>query len=536
MSSNCRTLAIVTLVVAPLVSGSALPAELSATTRLDAVVVYPDRAEITRVGDVDVPVGPSLVVLRAFPRGLDAEALQVAGRGVSVEILSTTLRDAVRDEPMDAEITKAREEVELLQREMNVLSLADKSGQDLRHFLREARIGAAPQDPATGKPAEDPVTTLRRASAYLEQTFERLDGESVARLERRIELARELEAARATLAALEKPRPLETSDVIVALEAERAGSLTLELRYLVGAAGWRPAYRAGLDRRKGSAERELDGVVRQESGEDWTDVRLSLATSAPASRLRVPVLGPRELSALDGRRRAELEGELLEEGVMATKARRVVGVDLSGFRASYALEGRVTLPGDGRELRLALDRRAVTGETLYRVVPSQGEEAVLLHLGRVPEGMPMVDATMEGYADGALVGHYRLAARAPGEPIALPFGIDPQVAVERIDLPRERTSAGFIGKDRQVAVASRVRVINGRPDGVTIEVVERFPVSTDERIRVTRDVEATTPGFAEDQDRPGVVSWRFGLAPGESREIEIAYTVRHPRDLVVAGL
>lgn len=46
----------------------------------------------------------------------------------------------------------------------------------------------------------------------------------------------------------------------------------------------------------------------------------------------------------------------------------------------------------------------------------------------------------------------------------------------------------------------------------------------------------TTPGWKESERRPGVLLWAIDLAPREKRQLHLAYTVRHPRDLIVPGL
>ncbi len=73
-----------------------------------------------------------------------------------------------------------------------------------------------------------------------------------------------------------------------------------ELNYVVDAARWWPAYRIGLDSETSRVKLEVEGLVAQRSGVDWTGVELSLSTAELDLDARLP-----ELTSLRiGRRQA----------------------------------------------------------------------------------------------------------------------------------------------------------------------------------------------------------------------------------------
>jgi hypothetical protein len=68
---------------------------------------------------------------------------------------------------------------------------------------------------------------------------------------------------------------------------------------------------------------------------------------------------------------------------------------------------------------------------------------------------------------------------------------------------------------------------------VALEVLEATPVSTDDRITVTRQFDpAPRPG--DWQDMVGVVSWAVTLAPGQTQRFTAEYLVSYPKDLPVS--
>ena len=54
-------------------------AELDVRSAIDAVMVYPDGATVTRLITVDLPQGDTTLIARDFPPGLDASSLRVEG-------------------------------------------------------------------------------------------------------------------------------------------------------------------------------------------------------------------------------------------------------------------------------------------------------------------------------------------------------------------------------------------------------------------------------------------------------------------------
>jgi len=61
------------------------------------------------------------------------------------------------------------------------------------------------------------------------------------------------------------------------------------------------------------------------------------------------------------------------------------------------------------------------------------------------------------------------------------------------------------------------------------------PVSEDERIVVELG-KTTTPNSTASKTRPGVMLWKLTLAPRETKDVVLAYSVRFPKDLHVPGL
>ena len=78
MLTNCLVTTSLVMVAA-LAAMPSRAADLDATSAVDAVIVYPDGASVTRVVTLDLPAGDNSAVLKDFPLTLDPSSLRVEG-------------------------------------------------------------------------------------------------------------------------------------------------------------------------------------------------------------------------------------------------------------------------------------------------------------------------------------------------------------------------------------------------------------------------------------------------------------------------
>nr|WP_258539450.1 DUF4139 domain-containing protein [Streptomyces ipomoeae] len=198
-------------------------------------------------------------------------------------------------------------------------------------------------------------------------------GEELRTVEARLAaLAAELgEARRAMDLAEEEPAEL-VGHVELTVEAAVAGPVGLRLSHLTPCALWRPAYRAVLD--GDSLTLETDAMVWQRTGEDWSDVRLTLSTARSARATDPPRLGEDRLTLKDrsAAERRTLDVELREEEIGDLGPAPVLGlpgVDDGGEARVLRSPAPVSVPGDGRAHRVPLTVFTTAASSEYACSP-----------------------------------------------------------------------------------------------------------------------------------------------------------------------
>ena len=80
--------------------------------------------------------------------------------------------------------------------------------------------------------------------------------------------------------------------ITIAFDVQRGGSLAIEASYLISQAAWTPTYDMRVSSADTIVELTYSALVRQRTGEDWKDVRMTLSTSLPALGGAPPELKP----------------------------------------------------------------------------------------------------------------------------------------------------------------------------------------------------------------------------------------------------
>jgi uncharacterized protein (TIGR02231 family) len=528
--------------------------QLDARSRIEAVTVYRSSARVTRAAKLELPSGPSRIVLDGLPDQLDDDSLRVEGSGTARgRVFGVAVERITFDAAAAADARGAEERLERLQDDDRGLEDRLKAAQARGRFVESLRSTYAEERARNLAVREVSTKEWRDVAAFVERELGEVASE-VRRIEvQRRELARRVAQARAELEKVQAKRGRTTKSVAVEVEAEKAGSYELRLSYRVAAAGWAPIWDARLAADAGTMELTFLGSVWQRTGEDWSDVALSVSTAEPARGLYVPRLEPHYLARAEpppqllrakrGRAAAGAapeaaapaapaalqEAEDREELVLASAT-----VEDGLLSASFRAARRETVDGSGQARKVSLARFPLRAEVVRTAAPRLEAAAFLTARATNDTGFPLLAGTAGIWVGDEFVGRAALPATPPGGELELAFGADARVEIDRKVLERRRESAGIVAKDDVVRYRVRIAVKNRWAAPVAVKLLDLVPVSRDEKIRV--ELLDGSTAAREDPERPGVRSWELALAPREERAIELRYEVRYPRGFPVAGL
>lgn len=526
-------------------------ADLPVVTEIDAVTVHPSSALVRRTGKAQLPAGGVRLLLEELTPQLADDSLRLgAGGSARARLLGVSVEMQPQAESTSPAVREAEESVREL--EFRDRALADRleAAEKQKNFLDSLRAAYA-KERSEGL-ATRPVDTREWANmvAFMGREYGEVAETIRTTTHDRIKLQQELEAARRKLAQVQAKGRRSFKRAVVDLQVERAGTIDLDLTYLVHGASWQPVWDARLDPAAKRVELGLQALVQQTTGEDWTDVALVVSSAQPERRTTVPELQPLYLAKYTPRPQydmgvaAESESMKAPRAMAKQSARDDAGASFAPppvvvrtnlMATSFEAANRASIPSTGELRKNFLASYPLTAELRRVAAPALEQKAYLTAKTKNDTEVPLLPGPIELYVQGDFVGRSSIEQIAPGDELELAFGPDERIRIERAVVERDREETGVFSKREKYKYRIRTKVKNLYRDGVEVSLLDHLPVSRDEDIEV-QVLELTTKGAETDDQKPGVRTWKVGLKPGEERVIEVGYEVSYPRGASIMNL
>ena len=263
-------------------------------SKITAVVVFPDRARVTRRGTIALEAGLHQIEFVDLPRTVDTASLRATGQGSAVAVLlGVEARRVYYNDTPAIDVRELEQRLEDLQRQDSAL-LDQQAAAEVRLNFAKGLAEKATEQLARGLAfGRADIAQSGTLIDFVQQQIDRAQAVVRDVQQQRRDLAKQIEKAKNDLNQRRTAQPRERLAAIVEVEIKQAGELTLELTYLVSGAEWTALYDLRLTE---SATPKLQlmylGQVTQRSGEDWIDVALTLSTARPAFTTLQPELKP----------------------------------------------------------------------------------------------------------------------------------------------------------------------------------------------------------------------------------------------------
>ncbi|WP_295638591.1 DUF4139 domain-containing protein [uncultured Mailhella sp.] len=463
------------LLSAALFLASVLPAQ----ARPVSVTLYPSGALVTE----EETVRPEAGVVLTLPAGADAESLSVSlSSGVVLESRLKT-----RGTPSPAMET-LEGEMESLRAELSRVAAERESVAAERLFWADPPVSPLPGDRQALKAQAEETRTRLAGLAQRETELsarERTLEKDVRRLEARMETLGRHNAA------------VQECSLVI----DGKGPVTARWTYFLPGASWQPSYRVTAEEETGKVRVLMNAVMRQDSGADWTDVDVTLASAEDLHSVEPPELpvwtegGERPVmrqANLMAARSADAKAPAVQDH--ATGLRWLLG------RMDIPAEGKITRPVAVHEFPAVFCRlvRPLQDTRAYVTASLLSENVPLLPSG---QALFLVNGTENAR------GFFRMA---PGRK-DLFFGVDQLVTVKTHELTAKDEDARTSGKTRQWRW--RTDIANGHDRTVDVRAESAAPILRD----ASMSARAKSRPAAEFNEERACYEWRLEVpAHGET--------------------
>jgi uncharacterized protein (TIGR02231 family) len=546
-----RTLLAVAIATLP---GLAAAAGLASS--IGAVTVYQDRAVVTRAASSELPAGEHELVLEKLPASLQENSLQVSAKSSGqATLLDVRVRDAFQADTANERVKQLEDQIRKLQGQQAALDDEAAVLDNQRELVAMMQRGATEPAKDGPRPTLDELKAIQALSAdTLSRTLAGL--RRVA--EQRDDLERQLSAAQGELGQLQGQLNRRTKTVTLRVNLARAGKLDLNVSYAVAGARWTPSYDARLRPADRSVDLGYFGVIRQNTGEDWNNVKLTLSTARPALGGGAPKLNPwiidvaappppmpapvaaaapamrPEPRARQSPKAAYAEAAAADMAPVLEEAKvSTAEVQSEATSASFQIRQPATLPSDNSTQRVAITTAKLPATLQYQSTPALREAAFLTALANNNTEYPFLAGTLNTFLEDAFVAASSMKPVMPGEKVELALGADDGISIKRQLVNRFTESTGFSGNGKRVTYEYKITVKNNKATKEQVSFKDRLPISRNEKIEVKLLSPADRDIKREDD---GVLVWNWDMEPGKSRDAVLKFSVDYPGDIDVAGL
>ena len=547
--------------------GALLPAFAAGTdSRISAVTVYADRAVVTRTATLDIAAtGQQELVFNNLPASLVEQSLQVSGRGTAqVTILDVAARTAYLNFTPNDRVKALEDELRGLEKQTRGLDDAGKLLDQQEQSL--VRIEGALTAPPAKETPRASLDELAKLLAFLTGQRAQVSNDRAALDAQREALQAKIEAVQQQLNELRGAGGRSVKTVTVRIAAASTGQLDLALSYALPGAAWAPAYDARLRTDERAVELTYFGVVRNNTGEDWKTVALTLSTARPSMGGGAPELDPWIVDVMQARPMAAMRRDkmmMADEaaapmqefaGNFVAKAaapapRPIVeaatisaAVESTATSATFKIPVAVTLASDNSTQKVGITTFKLAANLQYQATPKVREAAFLSAYTTNTSDYPLLAGAMNTFLDGTFVATSQLKTVMSGEKFELALGADEGVAIKRKLVNRFTEDTGLTSSGRRTTYEVLVTVTNNKKTAERVVFKEGVPLSRDEKITVKiitpaeRDTGTKAAPKEVTMEEDGKLVWRLDLKPGEKREIPLKYSIEHPANLAVTGI
>ncbi len=323
---------------------------------------------------------------------------------------------------------------------------------------------------------------------------------------------------------------------------------TFTITYFTNQAQWVPCYDINIPSMDKSITLQSKAKVRQVTGLDWNNVKLTLSNATPNRSTVAPVFKTwflsfqRPQTIVDG---MKVRSNSVSYAAPAEKASASNSIDYTykwdshmtmddfvevedqDIQVSFAIAVPYDIPGNGKEKLIDLKSYDIKADFKYYSIPKLSDETYLIATLSDYEKYNLLPGEATVTFNNTFVGRTRLRPNDTESQISLTLTTDPRISVKR-EKQKDFCSTKHVGNSTTVTQSYLITVKNNQSKAAKLTLKEQYPISNDKDIEV-KDV-TITPKATYDKTDIGVVTWDLELQPGETRTFTVTYTVKHPTD------
>ena len=471
------------------------PAEANAI--ITDVTLYRNRAAITRTATLELETGGHAIFFRDLPSVVYLDSIQASvSDNASILSVDTSNKPTLVDNSeLVAELVTKIEELET--------QLANSVSKSEAILLQIDMLKTLIQKATNDKSPPIDIEAFDAQITFIGKRMQELAASQTANEKEQQELKKRLQNLKQRKQNIANERRTQI-DTVVDIGVTSACTVTVQLTYLVSNATWNPTYSIHANIEGNAITIDYDAKLTQKTGENWTDIALTLSTAQPQQSISPPypqpwyvdIYQPPSPRATSRRAEAmpEADSTMMFVGTatdnynykkaieVASAAATVTG---DGPAVSFVLPRTVTVPSNATESQITPIASIKASAEQYLIAVPMLTDRVFVHSEVTNKSdYILLPGQASIFHGGDYVGKTSLSTISPNETFALDLGIESSVLATRTLVEKVTSSTGLFGSGKQTLYDFQIKVSNGNKEPIEIQVFDRIPISRNKEIEV----------------------------------------------------
>lgn len=517
-----------------LFSFAMLSQEQTVNSKVNEVIVYRNMAKETRKVSVKIPSGFSEIKLTGISIHMIDASLQVAVKGKS-RLLSAMVRSSyfTKSDPgaNDSKIKTLNDSLSAIDKQLRWIG-------EERSVLNGEQVLISDLLKTAGSKEEYRPADLnalvdmysQRISAVRKKLFELSNKEEG--------LNRRKNNFYLQIQDLGEISSTPIKEIVLSFSSDTESEIDLRCAYLVGSAGWQPAYDLYVENTTRPVDLTYKAKIAQSTGNDWKDVKLAVSTISPRFDNNRPLLAPHYIDyvtygfrpASDQMITNSMQAIVLDKNLEAPKLpEQFVPDNESDIVLDFEVQQRMTIPSNGREYVCELTKYNIPATYKYHSVPKIDPSAFLL--ARITDygKYNLLTGNANVFYGENYVGQIQLNPNITSDTMLVSLGRDERIMVKRTRSMNRTSKKVLTGVQRDL-YEWEITVRNNKSIPIEIEILDQIPLTRRKEI----EVKLIEKGKAEYVEKVGRMLWNLNIPAGKSETVYLKYSVDYPEGKQVA--
>jgi uncharacterized protein (TIGR02231 family) len=539
--------------------------KVTVKSTLHSVTVYTQGAQLQHKANYTIKAGLSEVIVEGISPQIAAGTIQVKATGAVVILDSKyeyyypqpQLELLVRDLP-----PKIKSAIRVLEDSIRLVNFDLRDINDEIEVLVAARKIIISNGAVKGQgKVNDSIQLLKATVDYyttkvseLNKKISSLDRQKVKKTDLLSELNTRLEDLQNYAEQNNQtPEKKGVPRIIITFMAKDAASGRIDLSYLASNAGWTPLYDIRSEAATGKISLTYKAQVRQLTGLDWDDIKLSISTNNPYANKTKPELNPWYIDYQEFRKQLEEKGKLrsdafddapavnntaLNMGFMystnaaveinALGAEQFTTIVQQLISAEFKIDLNYSIASDNQVRMVLVKQSELNTSFRYYAVPKLDPGVYLVAQMTKLDELQLVPAKANIFFDGTYIGETYLDPTTMDDTLNLSLGKDPNIVVKRT-LLKNQSKERIIQDKKERSFAYNIEVRNLKSSEIELFIQDQIPLTTNPDITI----EKSNLGKGKIDEKTGLIEWQLKLKAKESQSFDYDFKVRHAKDKTV---